>query len=89
VPPITRAHFNGLRALPPGPRIKRWLQTLAVMPALITANGRIQHAHEEGQYYFFTVEEISQVLGEIGFTVGASRTVYAEQCWLLTATKTA
>lgn len=88
VPPVTRAHFAGLRALPTGQRIKRWMHTLAVMPAIITANARIQQAHEEGHYYFFAADEITQVLNEMGFHVGSVQTVYADQCWLMVATKT-
>ena len=90
ISPVVSAHLATLRHLPPSARARRWAHTLAAVPrfALVTlANLAIQRRGQEGTYHFFALQEISDLLRAIDFTVGECRTVYAEQCWLLHATR--
>ncbi|MHB9130161.1 MAG: class I SAM-dependent methyltransferase [Armatimonadota bacterium] len=85
---VTQAHFAALRALPVGLRVKGWLRTLSALPALLAVaavNGKIQRREGCGEYYFYPVSEITDLLTNLGFAVQQVDPVYAEQCWLLQA----
>ncbi|HEY3417571.1 MAG TPA: class I SAM-dependent methyltransferase, partial [Armatimonadota bacterium] len=85
---VTRAHIAALRALPLGPRVRGWLRTLGALPSLlavIAVNEKIQQRAGSGAYYFYPVNEITDLLTTLGFTVQHVVPAYAEQCWLLHA----
>jgi ubiquinone/menaquinone biosynthesis C-methylase UbiE len=88
--PIMRAHVNALRGLQLPARWGRWLWTLAALPRLAlvaAANLKINRRHREGAYRYLSVEEAKALLISVGFEVGKAESAYAEQCWLLHATR--
>jgi ubiquinone/menaquinone biosynthesis C-methylase UbiE len=89
---VTRAHFAMLRALPGRQRIGGWLRTLGALPPLLAVaaiNARIQRRMQTGAYYFYPVEDITQLLHGLGFEVRQVESAYAGQCWLLQAVRRA
>jgi len=88
--PIMREHLGALRELRAAERWGRWLRTLAAMPRLAlvaAANISIERRHREGAYRYLSVEEAKSLLTTAGFEVGELQPAYAEQCWLLRATR--
>ncbi|HEY3376794.1 MAG TPA: class I SAM-dependent methyltransferase [Armatimonadota bacterium] len=89
---IAQAHFAALRQLPLAARLTRWARTVAALPALLAvrrANADIQRRWAAGEYNFFAVDEITALLPELGLRPLVCQSVYAEQCWLVSATRSA
>ncbi|MHB9023586.1 MAG: class I SAM-dependent methyltransferase [Armatimonadota bacterium] len=85
---VTQAHIAALRALPAGAQVTGWLRTLSALPALLAVmaiNKKIQRCVGSGEYYFYPVTEITDLLTSLGFAVQQVESAYAEQCWLLHA----
>ena len=90
--PIMREHMSALRGLQAAERRRRWLRTLAAIPRLAlvaAANISIERRHREGAYRYLSAEEAKTLLTTAGFEVGELQSAYAEQCWLLRATRPA
>jgi len=88
--PILRAHISALRTLRAPARWGRWLRTLAALPRLAlvaAANITIKRRRDVGAYQYLSVEEANALLRSVGFEVGEPQPAYAEQCWLLRATR--
>lgn len=89
--PIMQAHLRALRTLPPGARAIRWRQTMSALFRLAGVAAKnllvINKRHRQGAYRYLSIEEATTLLTSVGFTVRALPPVYAEQCWMLHATR--